>query len=776
MRFELTIAPHISQLDNIVCKEPVDIIILDKLINSDLLNQKIENPFADPFYSSERELLIEYKKLIKNNYAHVKYLKVNKMNGIGRVNPKKALGLFSIRRQLRHTIAKNTLIDIDIVNCHFVLLYQICKNNNIECGNLEDYVENRDDYLKKIMNSFKVSKDDAKQLFISILYYGSFEKWAEKLKISSKPPIIISNLKNEMKSIGEIIVKKNPLLCELIKKRKKEQNITEYNEIGSVVSYYLQEIECRILETIYLYCVNNDIIIDNKVVLCADGLMISKDKYNDDLPLIFEQLIKDEYDLDVKFIKKELNEDYLNILDDHQISKNEVETKLLNGYDTSIINNNSFTFKQLNEYFKEDMAELEPEKYIEYFHLTKSFKYFNHYFAHFYISNKIYNINNINSNITESFSDFNGSLNELYVKCNKSEVKFTTLYSKCEHKQKFSGFGFEPNKKYIDDNYNLFKGFVFEDGNNDYDKETIDIYLNHIKYICNNDEKAYDYLINWLSHIIQKPEQKTEVAIVFYSIVEGIGKNFIFDIYEELLKGYTTTFRDTDALTDRFNGDMMGKIFVLGDEINGRAQEVANELKNIITRKKEVIEFKGKDKYQVNDYKNYAFTTNNENVFKVSNTDRRYVFIECPEEIKDFVYYNNLVKFKNNKDNLKQLFNYFNTKDLTDFSPVIIPMTDYKKRLMMANLEAYIKFVYDNFENISDMPYYTEDLYKMSVSYAKNNKMKSTYTEDLFNKQFKKVFVDFNKIESKSRKSMYHFKNITKEEIKELIMIKLFKN
>ena len=291
----------------------------------------------------------------------------------------------------------------------------------------------------------------------------------------------------------------------------------------------------------------------------------------------------------------------------------------------------------------------------------------------------------------------------------------------------------------------MFTGFIYDDANNYYDYDTIDIYLTHLKYICNNDEKAYNYFEGWLSHIIQQPEQKTLTAMVFYSIVEGIGKNLVFDIYTELIKGYSTTFRDTEALTDRFNGDMVGKLFVLGDEINARAQEVANELKNIITREKEIVELKGKDKYQVNDYKNYAFTTNNENVFKVSNSDRRFVFIECPEEKKDTEYYKKLVEFKNSPTCLKQLFNYFKTKDISNFNPRDIPITDYKKRLIWANLEAYIKFVYDEFNNIEGVRFNTNTLYKMSIDYAKNNKMKSTYTEDLFSKELQKSIWRFSK-------------------------------
>jgi hypothetical protein len=565
----------------------------------------------------------------------------------------------------------------------------------------------------------------------------------------------------------------NKDVVSFVEERKDKDS--NYNQIGSVVSYYLQEIECRILETVYKYCVKNKYIVNNVCVLCADGIMIEKDKYKPSLLNEFETIIKDKFGFDLKFTVKDMNQDYIDILDKHVLSDKEYELALLDGYDTELVfdKNEKFDIYLLTKYFNEDIKELGFDDYREQFHLTKSFKYFNKYHFFMYESATVYKIHNTE---ISSYKKFKETFDDLVARDSddKFVFNFVKLYNECQYKTKYSKFTFEPNKQTIDDQYNLFTGFIYDDTNNNYDHDIVDTYLNHLKYICNNDEKAYNYLEGWLSHIIQKPQQKTLTAMVFYSIVEGVGKNLVFDIYTELIKGYTTTFRDTDALTDRFNGDMVGKLFVLGDEINARAQEVANELKNIITREKENVELKGKDKYQVNDYKNYAFTTNNENVFKVSNSDRRFVFIECPEEKKDQQYYNKLVEFKNSPSCLKHLFNYFKTKDLSNFSPRDIPITDYKKRLIWANLEAYIKFVYDEFDNIVNIKYNVNTLYKMSIEYAKLNKMKSTYTEDLFYKQFKIVFGDFQK--KTSTCNIYFFNKITKEEIKEHIMSKLFKD
>ena len=125
----------------------------------------------------------------------------------GRVFPKNALWLFSIRREIRHTLARDYYIDIDIDNCHPVLLYQICKNNNIKCKYLKKYIDRRSEYLSEIMEIYNVVKDDAKQLFIQLLYYGTFESWCKNHNIEGKEPLkFITKFKAELNMIDETIV------------------------------------------------------------------------------------------------------------------------------------------------------------------------------------------------------------------------------------------------------------------------------------------------------------------------------------------------------------------------------------------------------------------------------------------------------------------------------------------------------------------------------------------------------------------------------------------
>ena len=303
----LTVEPKKNELVNIKLIEKIPTDILNLLINSSLLKDKFNNPFSSNCFDNEKQQLEKYKKLIKNGEATVNYIQSLKY---GRVFPKNALGLFSIRREIRHTLARDFYIDIDIENCHPVLLYQLCLNNNIQCEKLKYYIENRAQLLNEVMRAYNVVKDQAKQLFIQLLYFGSFESWCKNHNISNKEPLnFITEFKKELNLIGEVIVAKNPKLSKEIEKRKEEQHIKDYNIKGSVCSFFLQEYESRILETIFLYCQEKKII-EKSGVLCADGLMIPKENYYDELLNEFKSVVAEKTGFNLTFTKKEMDQGY----------------------------------------------------------------------------------------------------------------------------------------------------------------------------------------------------------------------------------------------------------------------------------------------------------------------------------------------------------------------------------------------------------------------------------------------------------------------------------
>ena len=87
------------------------------------------------------------------------------------------------------------------------------------------------------MNQYNINKDAAKQLFIQILYFGSFISWSRDHFIDGQPIDFITNLKNELNLIGELIISKNNKLAKAVNKFKSLKNTNNYNEKGSIVFF-----------------------------------------------------------------------------------------------------------------------------------------------------------------------------------------------------------------------------------------------------------------------------------------------------------------------------------------------------------------------------------------------------------------------------------------------------------------------------------------------------------------------------------------------------------
>ena len=330
-KLSFKVEPKTSILDNITLYEKVDKVVLEKLINSCLLKTTFNNVFAGKIYQNEKQQLMEYMKSMKYGKIPVKYNKTRN-NKYGRSNPSRALGLHNIRREIRHTLCVDSMVDIDVVNCHPEMLNQLCEAENIEHSYLDKYVKNRDDYFNEGMRVYGCSREDIKVLMIIYCYGGGIQKWITKHNIDitkcSPEGILDGNIieipmmksfHNSMALINKAISLKNPELCDIVIKNKKEQNKEDYNLFGTVCSFVLQEYELRVLETIYKYCIDKKIINKGVCVLCADGIMIEKKQYNPELLTIFSDLVRREIGFDLNFTKKEMISGYLDILDDNII-------------------------------------------------------------------------------------------------------------------------------------------------------------------------------------------------------------------------------------------------------------------------------------------------------------------------------------------------------------------------------------------------------------------------------------------------------------------------
>jgi len=337
---------------------------------------------------------------------------------------------------------------------------------------------------------------------------------------------------------------------------------------------------------------------------------------------------------------------------------------------------------------------------------------------------------------------------------------FVDIWSQDENIQSYESIIFDPKILDQKNDFNLYDGF---DCKNVEDYDDDNIFFKLVRHVI-NDDKLYEYFLDWLAHIIQKPYQKTNNAIVFYSEVKGVGKDSIVCALKKLFSKYYAQLESIEDIEKNFNAHLCNKLLVYGEEITSKAKNFNDKLKSIITRTTCNMEKKGFDSIQLNDYSNFIFSTNNENCFKVESGDRRLCLINCIEQRLidsdiDCEEYYKYIEQPENIDNIYSVLKNRTIKYKIGVDPP--PMTAYKQELLFENKPAYIQFLFkcDAFEFVGNEMTINE-LHEKCTKYAKDNYLSTSFTFQKFCKSIKAIIEPFYK--RKSSKRFYDFNDINK--------------
>ncbi|KNC97210.1 uncharacterized protein SPPG_07597 [Spizellomyces punctatus DAOM BR117] len=246
---------------------------------------------------------------------------------------------------------------------------------------------------------------------------------------------------------------------------------------------------------------------------------------------------------------------------------------------------------------------------------------------------------------------------------------------------------------------NLFKGFqaTLLD---QYDEKIIEPVLSHIRQVLNGSvEECWQYTEKWMASIVQHPQIKTEVALVFHGS-QGTGKNLLMDnFFGRLVIGmkHFLNTNNLDDLTGQFTGHLSAKIFTIGDEVLfAGGHKTNNILKSRITQNVQKMEKKGVDAITIGDFNNYSFLSNHDDAVKIENTDRRY-FVKRASDIHkgDTEYFATFAEKCLNQETADHFYTYLMQMDLTGFNLCKIPVTEEKAEMAIYSMDPLELFVDD---------------------------------------------------------------------------------
>lgn len=682
-QLNLCLTKQTNVLDDITCYEPVDVATLDKLLTTDLLVNNFKNPMAQCMMGCEKKQLTRYKSLInrETNLASVCYKRTQGMS-YGRSNPKMSLSMFSMRKQMRHSLAKRVnLSDWDMVNAHPAMLLQLCKANGLCCNYLEDYVLNRDAKLNQVMSITKCDRERAKVLFICLLFFGTFRNWLNEEKDQEGNIIYeqidiyafenhldvtdwIDKLTAQLQLIGNHIMKENPKLVKEVEKNKELKKEKNYNKIGSVVSYFLQEYEIRVLEALYLYCNEMGYIKDNVCVLCADGIMLQNELITDaNIPFEFNKIVKEKIGFDLQFLPKELDQCLSDEdIESHIISADSLDKSKFDRFNIEYFNSLA-GYNRKKIYFEMFICKvLRPDPIYIYIEIDNG----GLDEMVFYTQNKI----------TDAFNHLKAGENY----DNGEEAKFMTKWLNDEKIKCFNKMDFIPyNEKDVKCDYifNLFRGFnpkckeEYEFSKRD---KLLKPFLDLGLQLCGNEKNDFDYLLKYIADIFQNPRRKNPVAFIIKG-KQGTGKNVWLNAIGNALgrQHYITSSNPKDFFGDYAEG-FYHKLLVNMNECEGKDTfDYEGRIKSFITEDTITLNRKFVQPITISNLARLIIFTNKQNPIPIDvrSKDRRYVVYETTDEYLQPKYGTNfwkqLVAHFNRPDFMACLYDYLNEIDINEF-------------------------------------------------------------------------------------------------------------
>ena len=246
--------------------------------------------------------------------------------------------------------------------------------------------------------------------------------------------------------------------------------------------------------------------------------------------------------------------------------------------------------------------------------------------------------------------------------------------------------------------FNLFRGFrIDEQDLDEYDAKDAKPWVDHIKHIwCHDNEELYDYVLDYLAHIVQYPFTKTGVGFVCKSN-QGAGKGIILSKIADIFGPYFKSAKMKE-FTGSFNGVLVDALVLFLDEcvMTGDKKEAAY-LKTLITEVKHQINMKNLPPVTLDNRINVFIATNYQWCAPMEERDRRYFVLELDNKYSGRSTKKTHAYFKKISDVPYQaVYKYLSERDISNFVPSIFPSTEAMKEQKIYNLDsvpAWIKFL-----------------------------------------------------------------------------------
>lgn len=271
---------------------------------------------------------------------------------------------------------------------------------------------------------------------------------------------------------------------------------------------------------------------------------------------------------------------------------------------------------------------------------------------------------------------------EIFDEDEEKDKSFISLWLNDENQRVHNQIEFIPKNETIIENndkeiYNLFTGYSPKIKSN-YTKENSDKILKYFHELgtalCGDNENHYNFLIKFLAHMIQKPNEKIGLAFIIKG-KQGTGKNVFLNAIGNIIgkEHYITSSNPKDFFGDYAEG-FYHKLLVNMNECEGKDTfDFEGKMKSFITEETITINPKKVRPIEIQNLARLMIFTNKPNPIKidVNSKDRRYCVFETSDKFLDKKYgtkfWSGLIDHFNKPEFIACLYDYLNNTDITNW-------------------------------------------------------------------------------------------------------------
>lgn len=254
----------------------------------------------------------------------------------------------------------------------------------------------------------------------------------------------------------------------------------------------------------------------------------------------------------------------------------------------------------------------------------------------------------------------------------------------------FSGFNIDENDS---------RQFVNDMERDEYERQK-NIYLKHIMKIwCKNNEDKFNYVMDWISYIMQNPGKKTNVCLALVG-EQGSGKGIIIDQWQRIIGRNCATVNNFENIL-KFNRILMDKCLVHLEECKINTKRLTNIFKSLVTQTKTTYEEKYISVSEQKNINNFVISTNHENfIYYGTGNERRMMVLNTSSKYSEISkksedYFNRLSGVN---DNVVAHILY--ERDISKFNPYALHFnTTEKYEQKLKTLGRVDKYLYDCLTN-----------------------------------------------------------------------------